>query len=72
MTWRIAAGENVDEGFGDRRHGAVAGPMEVWLALRGLRTLAVRMDRACANAATLTNPAAASPVRVGSAAPNWR
>jgi len=34
-------------------HGAVPGPMEVWLALRGLRTLAVRVDRAGANAATL-------------------
>ncbi|TDK24873.1 cystathionine gamma-synthase [Arthrobacter crusticola] len=34
-------------------HGAVAGPFEVWLALRGLRTLAVRMERAQANAAEL-------------------
>ncbi|WP_426937114.1 trans-sulfuration enzyme family protein [Brevibacterium sp. LE-L] len=30
--------------------GAIAGPFEVWLALRGLRTLAVRLDRAQANA----------------------
>ncbi len=35
------------------RHGAVAGPMEVWLALRGLRTLHVRFERASANAAEL-------------------
>jgi cystathionine gamma-synthase len=34
-------------------HGAIAGPFEVWLALRGLRTLSVRMDRAQANAAEL-------------------
>ncbi|MDO5629145.1 MAG: PLP-dependent transferase [Mobilicoccus sp.] len=34
-------------------HGAIAGPMETWLALRGLRTLAVRMERACQNAADL-------------------
>ncbi len=34
-------------------HGAIAGPFEVWLALRGLRTLAVRMERAQANAAEL-------------------
>ena len=27
-------------------HGAVPGPFEAWLALRGLRTLAVRLDRA--------------------------
>ncbi len=35
------------------RHGAVAGPAETWLALRGLRTLHVRLERACANAAEL-------------------
>jgi cystathionine gamma-synthase len=34
-------------------HGAVAGPMEAWLALRGLRTLHVRFERSCANAAEL-------------------
>ena len=27
-------------------HGAIPGPFEAWLALRGLRTLAVRLDRA--------------------------
>ncbi len=30
--------------------GAVAGPFDSWLVLRGLRTLGVRMDRHCANA----------------------
>jgi cystathionine gamma-synthase len=34
-------------------HGAIAGPFEVWLALRGLRTLALRFERAQANAAEL-------------------
>jgi len=34
-------------------HGAVAGPWEVWLALRGLRTLALRVERSQANAAEL-------------------
>ena len=34
-------------------HGAVAGPWEAWLALRGIRTLAVRLDRAQANAGEL-------------------
>ncbi len=34
-------------------HGAIAGPMEVWLALRGLRTLALRVERSSANAADL-------------------
>ena len=33
--------------------GAIAGPMEAWLALRGLRTLSLRLERACANAAEL-------------------
>lgn len=34
-------------------HGAIAGPFEAWLALRGVRTLGVRFDRAQANAAEL-------------------
>lgn len=33
--------------------GAIPGPVEAWLALRGLRTLEVRLERAQANAATL-------------------
>jgi cystathionine gamma-synthase len=33
--------------------GAVPGPFETWLTLRGMRTLAVRLDRAQANAAEL-------------------
>lgn len=33
--------------------GAIAGPFEVWLALRGMRTLSVRLDRAQANAQTI-------------------
>jgi cystathionine gamma-synthase/methionine-gamma-lyase len=31
--------------------GAVLSPFDAWLALRGMRTLELRMDRACANAA---------------------
>jgi cystathionine gamma-synthase len=34
-------------------NGAVPGTVEAWLALRGLRTLALRMDRSSANAADL-------------------
>jgi cystathionine gamma-synthase len=34
-------------------HGAVAGPWEAWLVLRGVRTLDVRLERAQANAAEL-------------------
>jgi cystathionine gamma-synthase len=33
--------------------GAVAGPMDAWLVLRGLKTLGVRMDRHQANAARI-------------------
>jgi cystathionine gamma-synthase len=36
-----------------RLHGAIPGPMETWLALRGLRTLALRVERAQANAQVL-------------------
>lgn len=34
-------------------HGAIAGPFEAWLALRGLRTLALRVERAQASALEL-------------------
>ncbi|HWS59265.1 MAG TPA: cystathionine gamma-synthase [Actinotalea sp.] len=40
-------------GYVQNAAGAVAGPFDSWLALRGLRTLAVRMDRHCANALTV-------------------
>lgn len=36
-----------------RNLGAIPGPMEAWLALRGLRTLALRLDKAQSNAAAL-------------------
>ncbi|MBM6404797.1 aminotransferase class I/II-fold pyridoxal phosphate-dependent enzyme [Phycicoccus sp. CSK15P-2] len=42
-------------------HGGVAGPMETWLALRGLRTLHLRLERACANAAALAERLADHP-----------
>lgn len=44
-----------------RTHGAIAGPWEVWLALRGLRTLALRVERAQANAQVLAERLAAHP-----------
>ena len=34
--------------------GAVPGPFDAWLVLRGVKTLAVRMDRHCENAAAVT------------------
>ena len=36
--------------FHNKSMGAVAGPVDSWLTLRGLKTLAVRMDRHCDNA----------------------
>ena len=41
--------------------GAVAGPFDAWLTLRGIRTLAVRMDRHCSNAARIAAALAAHP-----------
>jgi cystathionine gamma-synthase len=45
-----------DDGLGEQvayhqnAMGAVAGPFDSWLVLRGIKTLGVRMDRHCANA----------------------
>jgi cystathionine gamma-synthase len=39
--------------FHQNAMGAVAGPFDAWLTLRGIKTLAVRMDRHCANAAAV-------------------
>ncbi len=44
-----------------RTHGSIAGPFEVWLALRGLRTLALRVERAQANAQVLAERLGAHP-----------
>lgn len=41
-------------------HGAIAGPMEAFLALRGMRTLALRLERSQANAAELARRADAA------------
>ncbi|MWA06270.1 cystathionine gamma-synthase [Actinomadura sp. LD22] len=49
-----------DGGLGERlafhqnAMGAVAGPFDAWLTLRGIKTLGVRMDRHCANAGKVT------------------
>ena len=37
-------------GFHQNSIGAVAGPFDAWLVLRGLKTLGIRMDRHCDNA----------------------
>ena len=41
--------------------GAVPGPMDCFLVLRGVKTLAVRMDRHCRNAAAVAHALAAHP-----------
>ncbi len=41
--------------------GAVAGPFDAWMVLRSLKTLGVRMDRHCANAARVAEFLAARP-----------
>jgi cystathionine gamma-synthase len=47
--------------FHQNAAGAVPSPFDCWLVLRGLRTLAIRMDRACANAAILADWLATRP-----------
>jgi len=41
--------------------GAVPGPFDSWLVLRGIKTLAVRMDRHCANARAVVDMLQAHP-----------
>src|SRR5215471_8425557 len=56
-----------DAGLGERlafqqnATGAIAGAFDAWLTLRGIRTLAVRMDRHGANAARIAEMLAAHP-----------
>jgi cystathionine gamma-synthase len=44
------AGLGQELAFHQNAMGAVAGPFDAWLVLRGIKTLGVRMDRHCANA----------------------
>ncbi len=52
--------------------GAVAGPFDAWLTLRGLKTLAVRMDRHCDNAERVVEFLAAHPAVVAGLLPGPR
>jgi cystathionine gamma-synthase len=47
--------------FHQNAMGAVPGPFDCWLVLRGVKTLGVRMDRHCANAARVAEMLAAHP-----------
>jgi len=41
--------------FHQNAMGAVAGPFDAWLVLRGIKTLGVRMDRHCSNATAIVD-----------------
>jgi cystathionine gamma-synthase len=41
--------------FHQNSMGAIPSPFDAWLSLRGIKTLAVRMERQCASAATITS-----------------
>jgi len=53
----IAADSSLGEelAFHQNAMGAVAGPFDAWLVLRGIKTLGVRMDRHCANAVRIVD-----------------
>lgn len=55
MGVAITSDEEIHQQLHQHRtlHGAIPGPMEVFLALRGVRTMAVRLDAAESNAAEL-------------------
>jgi cystathionine gamma-synthase len=56
-----------DDGLGEQlayhqnAMGAVAGPFDAWLVMRGIKTLAVRMDRHCTNASRVADMLASHP-----------
>jgi cystathionine gamma-synthase len=50
-----------DLAFTQNATGGVAGPFDAWLTLRGVKTLAVRMERHCANAIRVAEMLAAHP-----------
>ena len=50
-----------DLAFNQNATGGVPGPFDAWLTLRGIKTLAARMDRHCANAARLARALADHP-----------
>lgn len=59
MTSDATLGEEL--AYHQNAMGAVAGPFDAWLVMRGVKTLAVRMDRHCANATRVAEMLAAHP-----------
>jgi cystathionine gamma-synthase len=55
VTAHTDRGRKIQSALAQHRliHGAIAGPMETWLALRGMRTMHLRVERSSANAADL-------------------
>ncbi|MGN6160573.1 MAG: cystathionine gamma-synthase [Marmoricola sp.] len=53
----VVEGDDLAEaiGFHQNAMGAIAGPFDSWLTLRGLRTLALRMERHCDNAEAIVD-----------------
>jgi cystathionine gamma-synthase len=73
VTARTNAGRALHERLTTHRtlHGGIAGPMEVWLALRGLRTLHLRVERAQASALDLAARLATHPAVERVRHPGW-
>jgi cystathionine gamma-synthase len=63
VTAPTPRGDELHDELSTRRKkvGAIPGAFETWLALRGMRTLHLRVERACANAAALAELLAAHP-----------
>ncbi len=63
----VTAGPELGErlAFLQNATGAVAGPFDAWLTLRGIKTLAVRMDRHSQNASRVAGMLAAHPAVTG-------
>jgi cystathionine gamma-synthase len=53
VTADAALGEELT--YHQNAMGAVAGPFDAWLVMRGIKTLGVRMDRHCSNAAAVVD-----------------
>jgi cystathionine beta-lyase/cystathionine gamma-synthase len=53
----VAASAELGERFAFHQNaiGSVAGPFDSWLVMRGIKTLAVRMDRHCASASRIAD-----------------
>ncbi len=58
------AGLGDELAFNQNAVGSIAGPFDAWLVLRGIKTLGVRMDRHCQNAAAVVDLLTSHPARL--------